>query len=297
MAEPAPNNEPAPDNGGAPAPDNGGGAPAPDSGGGAPASDHWTANIQDESLRSWASNKGWQDVTSAVKSAHELEKMIGAPADEVVRIPQNADEQAMANVMSKLGMPDSPDGYELKTMEGVQPDENFQNWFKNAAHKAQLTKSQAAILQREYDQFGSQTMEQSAKDYQVQVQGEDQELQREWGNAYESRMNLAKQTANALGMSEGVLNALESEIGYKATMQWVAQLGEALGEDRFRAGDHDGGPTGGFHSQMSPDQAKEAWRAMTADAEKMKALSDKMHPHHKQVLEEKQRIFSVMYPE
>lgn len=284
--------DPATNEGGTPAP-NEGGTPNPnDGGGGSP--DSWTSHISDEGLRSWAETKGWQDVTSAVKSARHLESMVGAPAEEVVRIPSQMDDETFSSVMSRLGRPESPDGYEL-TPAGQDADEDFMGWFKNTAHSANLTKAQAAQMQSAYDEYVMQRQDQELQSHQANVLAEDKALQKEWGNGYDKNIRKAQMAAQTLGLDEDALTALEYAKGYGATLNWLTSMADALGEDNFVSGEGGGGQN--FGTNLTPDEARAAISRLHGDPAKMKALQDNMHPEHKAVMEERKRLFAVAYPE
>ncbi len=239
--------------------------------------------------------RGWKDANSVLKSAMNLEKMIGAPAEEVVRVPANADEETLRSVYSKLGMPDTPDGYEFN-QDGPMADENLQGPMKELYHKAGLTKAQAAILEQGAGALSEHLGNQDAEAYQATIAAQDKELQKEFGNAYNKQISIAQQAAEQLGFNGDILNAIESAVGYKETIKFMAGLGSYLGESRFVDG-NGGGEGGNFGMSSSPEQAKNAWATFQSNPEKVKALNDKMHPNHKAVLEEKNRLFSLMYPD
>src|SRR5690242_7046832 len=64
-------------------------------------------SVADAGVKEWIGTKGFQNWESVAKSAHSLEKMIGAPADEVVRIPRSATPEQIRAVLSKIGLPDT----------------------------------------------------------------------------------------------------------------------------------------------------------------------------------------------
>lgn len=274
--------------GGTPAP-----APAPAPAGTGGESTPWYGDISsDPDLQSWVENKGWQDPVSALKSTRNLEKMVGAPADEVVRIPENVDNDTYSNVMQRLGAPESPDGYEFNTQGAV--DEDFMGWFRNTAHEFKLPKSVAAGLQQKYDEYIEQRQQQEIQAHNANVMAEDKALQGKWGNGYDKNVRMAQTTAQALGFDENVLNALEQSVGYGAAMEWLVALGSKLTEDSFESGN---GPVPGFGTSLTPDEAKHAISNLHADPNKLKALQDNQHPDHKRVLEERARLFSLAYPD
>lgn len=250
--------------------------------------------VQDAQLKEWVEAKGFQDVDTALKSHRNLEKFVGAPADEILRLPKDAGPDQQREVLQRLGLPGEPGGYEIPIPDNLPHDEGFVNWSKEAFHKAGLTKSQAESLANEWNEFVGGMATEQDQNYEAKVEAEDQTLRREWGNGYDRQINVAKSAAQQLGFDENVLNAMEQNMGFDGTMKFLANLGQKLGEDNFVDGE---AREKGFHSRMTPAEAKQAWAAMTSDPEKMKALNDKNHAAHKEMLARKSELFQVMHPE
>lgn len=265
-------------------------APAP-----APVPTSFLDEIQDSAQREWAQNKGWKSAAAVVQSAYNLEKMVGAPADQVVRLPADLSSgEAVRPILAKLGLPEAPDGYELPTPTDMTPDEGFMNWSKEAFHKAGLTKGQATDLVGQWNEYVQGQVQAQQEEQQSRVTAEEQALRKELGQGYDVKMRMAQNAARSLGIQETDIDALEQSIGYARTMRLFMGLGEKLGESQFIGSD---GETRGFNSQMTPAAAREAYNRMVADPVKGKALLDRMHPQHKDALAEKTRLFSIMYPE
>lgn len=250
--------------------------------------------VQDAQLKEWVEAKGFQDVDTALKSHHNLEKFVGVPADELLRLPKDAGPEQQREVFQRLGMPDEPGGYEIPIPDDLPHDEGFVNWSKEAFHKAGLTKSQAETLASQWNELVGGMATEQDQNYEAKVEAEDQNLRREWGNGYDRQINVAKTAARELGFDEAMLNALEQQKGFDGTMKFLANLGQKLGEDNFVSGEE---REKGFHSRMTPAEAKQAWASMTSDPDKMKALNDKNHPAHKEMLARKSQLFQVMHPD
>lgn len=251
-------------------------------------------SLQDENLRTFAQTKNWQSPESAVKSAYNAEKLIGAPADELVRVPKDAGMDAFKQVASKFGVPESADKYELPTIDGVPTDEGYMNHMKNVFHEMGLPAEVAKQLAAKNNEYVQQVMEQQSQDYEAATAAAEKELQREWGNGYQRQMDLAQNAAKQLGFDGKAIDALESTMGYDGVMKFMADLGAKLGEDNFVSGEME---SKGFHGQMTPAEAKQAYASMVSDPEQMKALRDKAHPNHKTILEKKSNLFKIMHPD
>ena len=251
-------------------------------------------SLQDEGLRAWAQTKGLKDAESAVKSAYNAEKLLGAPADQIIRLPSEMTPEAMKGVLAKLGAPDSADKYEIPAAEGLPVDEAFQGWAKGTFHKLGLPAATAKALVEEWNGYVKSALDSQTADAQAKFTADESALKTEWGNGFDRKMLVAKNAAQKLGFSEEILNGLEAQLGYAGVMKFMAELGGKLGEDTF-VGDTGTGNRG--FGQMTPAEAKVEWEKMLMDSEVTKALTSQNHPGHRAAVEKKTRLFSIMHPE
>lgn len=280
-----------PEGGGQSAPAEGG------DGGGQPApSEGLASQIKDEGLREWVEGKGWQDAEGLARSAYNLEKLKGAPAEELVRIPSDATPEQAREVLQRLGLPDSPDKYELPDPpEGLSVDPDFQDFIKQAFHETGLPARMASELTERYNNYLAEKTQEQQEQLNARFTEEHEALKKEWGNGYDRQLRIAQHAAKELGIEADQIDQLEQTMGFAGTMRLFSKIGRALGEDRFVDGSGDGDR--GFSGQMTPAEAKAAYAKFISDSGNLKALTDKSHPGHKAALEEKQRLFSIMYPD
>jgi hypothetical protein len=66
-----------------------------------------------------------------------------------------------------------------------------------------------------------------------------------------------------------------------------------LGEDKFVAAGDSKGP--GFNLGMTPAEAKAEYGKMTMDQNVVKAMLDRQHPAHAEVMEKKARLMQLMH--
>lgn len=164
----------------------------------------WRTSIPEE-IRGHKSLEHIQDVGALAKSYVNAQSMIGA--DKVAIPGKHATDEDWGEVYRRLGRPDTPDGYELNNEmpEGAQSSDEMLNWFKNAAHEAGLTPSQAQRLLGGYNEFlGSMVANDSGQVQQIRENTEI-ELKREYGAAYNdmiSNGNAVMQEFGEAGMSE-----------------------------------------------------------------------------------------------
>lgn len=294
---------PAPD-GGATPPEGDGGATPPEGGGPAPdggatppegGNEPWYAGVQDDDLRVWASQKGWTDPEVALKSHRELERLMGGPRDELVRIPTTGLDLENREVLERLGAPKEATGYEFNLPEGVELDENRANWARDLFHKAGLTPAQAHILATADAELQAQQVAAAQKAIEEGANLGEQKLRNEWGNGYDNRIKMGERAVKALGLSGEMVDALEAAIGYEATIRWASNIGAKLGEDTFTVGDPQ---TGGDNVRgFTPDQARARLDERMKDPEFSKALFDKHHPKHGEAVKERTSLFKLIFPE
>lgn len=253
------------------------------------------ANVQDESLREWIEGKGWTDVEGLARSAYNLEKLKGAPAEELVRLPQDATEDQAREVLQRLGLPESADKYELPDPpEGLEVNEDFQGFAKDMFHKAGLTSRQAAAVTEEYNNYLAEQHQAQQEKLQAQFTEEHETLKREWGNGYDRQLRVAQQAAEQLGIEADQIDQLEQTMGFAGTMKLFSKIGRAFGEDGFvdpETGDR------GFNNQMTPAEAKAAYGKFLSDDGNRAALMNKNHPGHTEAMKEKNRLFAIMHPD
>lgn len=283
----------------------GGGPSGGDGGGGAapaapatpaaqPTDQPFYSSFEDEGLRDWTAAKGWKTPEALAKSALSLEKMAGAPADRLIKLPSDsADQGGWDAVYAKLGRPESPDKYGLEVPEGLPKDEAYLGKMAEAFHKAGLNPDQAKAITEANNAYVAEMQQQAVTDYETGVQAQRQELQREWGNGFERQMSAAQNAAKQLGFSPEMVDGIESMVGYADTMRFFADLAKKLGEDNFVGGD--GGPR--FQGSMTPEEAKVALATFNNDENNRKALMSKHHPRHNEVMKKRSELYSIIYPE
>lgn len=214
-----------------------------------------------ESLLGTLKNKGWDQkspieaLQEAVKSYNEVEKHLGVPREQIVRMPKDAnDKEGWAAFHKRMGVPDTKEGYDfskVKFADGSELDEQFVNQMRDSLHARGVPASQATDLVSDIVKImdAADADEAAARTAKI-AEGRD-ELTKSWGAKMESNKFIASQAAQKLGLSEDFVNRLENEIGYKETMETMLKLGVMMGEDKFVSNNE--GPTKGV---LSREQAQ-----------------------------------------
>lgn len=252
--------------------------------------------LTDPDAVAYIQNKGWQGPADVVKSYMGAEKLIGRSPDQLLVIPRADDPDGMKAVFQKLGLPDSPDKYDMKAglPQDAKIDDNFAKAMQGVLHEANLTESQAKTLVGKYNTMLTEMQAQQARDYELNVAADKQALADEWKGGHDRMMAKAKSAAQTLGFTPEAIDAIEKHMGYANTYKFFAGLGAKLGEDGLVMG---AGKTPGFDGMLTPAEAKAEWDKMRSDPNIVSALSDPSHPRNKEYAARQKSLFSVMYPE
>lgn len=226
-------------------------------------------------------NRGWDKlepkaVALAASRAHrEAEKLIGAPADKIVRLPRDAsDVEGLANLYAKLGVPTDDKGYDfssVKHADGTALDEVVTTELGRVLRSAGVAKDRAPDIAKAIVALDDKKGEARQIEQRAALDAQRETLKINWGANIEANLVIARNAAAALGIKPEAVAALEGQIGYAAVMEMFRSIGTKIGEDRFVSGGA-GGSTG--NGPMSVDQARATLDSRIHDAEWSKKLSN-----------------------
>ena len=166
-----------------------------------------------------------------------------APAAPALTLPgKEASPEEWAKFYGQLGRPETPDAYEIPVPDG-DPGE-FAKLVAPILHKANLTAEQAKALATGWNEFvGAQSQAQAAAAAKAEADAaaalnaqnlaEKAALDNEWGPRAAENTELARRAVRQFLPAEkapDVINALESVLGYKGTIQFLHGIGKGLGE-------------------------------------------------------------------
>ena len=211
----------------------------------------------------------------------------------------NAQRMVGAEKLVVPGEQATPDKYTYKLPEGVKPEHLnkpvIDNWLKEL-HEAGVPAKQAdRILTRYLAEEHKLTTERKTAQ-EAQVKQWELSLKEEYGAKYDERLNYAKWALKSFGDKDGNLVKFldQTNLGsHPAIVKFFADVGAKLADHKAVGGD--GGPR--FSSE--PRDAAEAQAALTAfnrDPEKQKALFDKNHPQHDDVVRQREGLFKAAFP-
>lgn len=218
----------------------------------------WTGSLN-EDFRGFVQNKGWKDPGQVVDSYRNLEKLLGAPQNEVIRMPKEDDAAGWDGVYSRLGRPATPADYKLETpKEGGNPE--FTKFASEMFHKQGLNEKQAKGLVDQWNGYMQQQTEGLQTAAAAKLKTETDALRKEWGAAHDQNMNIAKRAAREFGVDPSVVDALEKSGGFAAVMKTFHNIGSRMGEANFVSGNQGGG-----QGIPTPEQARSQINALKAD--------------------------------
>lgn len=229
----------------------------------------YDGKITDPEIIGHITTKGWDKdpVEAAIQgiTAHRAaEKMIGVPANELVRIPKaDAPEAEVKAYWQKLGAEADASKYDLspiKRADGSALDENLATAIRNSAAAHSVPKGQvlgfAQDIVKHLDGIEIEKATVTAGNLAKQKEA----LVQNWGPNYEANLFVAKQAAAKLGITSEAVAALEKSEGYDKVMEMFRTIGTKIGEDRFV-----NNPGGGGGTVMSKDQAVARLAELKAD--------------------------------
>lgn len=214
---------------------------------------------------------------------------------EKVPIPKDdTDTEAWDRYYKAGGRPEEPTQYEFakpkaeEMPEGVVYDEQMEQWWRQSAHEAGLSKRQASKLYEQYrDRFYSQ-LDASHRIESEQVTKAKVELQRDWGNEFEARRQLAKA---AFAEMPSDLQEFAKNSGLVRMPSFLKYLYQTKASTTGELDARDGA-RGAVESPSSITDRIAEFRSHHA-----KALAQVEHPEHSMRVRELTQLHERLYPQ
>lgn len=229
------------------------GTPPPVTTATAPAAFDWgTAGLHADDL-AHVTTKGYKSPADVVIAHRAAEKLIGVPADQVLKFPKEMTPEFEREAFTRLGRPAEAKDYEIATPKEGGFDQGFVDWARGAFDKANLTKGQAKALSEQYnDLFATR----AAADKAALAKRDTEQvstLTAEWGANMAKNTALVDRAATAFGMKPEHLAALKQVMGPADAMKFMFGIGSKLGaDDGYVDGEHRTNQSFG----MTPEQAQ-----------------------------------------
>lgn len=208
---------------------------ASDKGAGEP----WYKGADTETL-GYLQNRGLDKKTAAevafesIKAHREATAKLGVPADQLIRMPKDAaDEAGQKALYERLGKPADDKGYDFKEIEAVDANKPFAEFMRKSAFAQNLTKAQAEGLAKDLAKFANDTQTSANADQEAAITIERDALKKDWGFNFQANTVIARNAAQKLGIEPKAIEGLEKVAGYRATMEALRKIGVAIGEAKF----------------------------------------------------------------
>jgi len=242
----------------------------------------WRSGLSEE-LRADPTLSSINDVESAAKTLIHQQKMMGS------RIPIPKNDEEMNELYSKLGRPESADGYEVEVPQGYEQyyPEEMMNSFKQTGHDLGLSPKQMQ---------GLVEWQKGSVDYQMnqeQVAGDatgvqtEEVLREEFGANYDKSLSAAQRALRVYGTPELQQKLSDPRFGNDPDLiRLLANAGKDITEDSAQG-------TANNSLVMSPLDAK--MRIEQINGDKSNAYWDATSPKHQDAQEEMRQLFDKAY--
>lgn len=234
--------------------------------------------------------KNISDIPTLVKSHAHMQKMVGA--DKIAVPTKNSTPEEWKAVFEKLGLPQKAEEYkvELDPKYKDKVDADFFGEFQKKAHEAGVLPQQAKQVMEFFADANQQVFEAQQAELESHIAAGIEGLKKEWGTAYQEKVNQAKVGLKELGGEELTKYVRESGLGKNANfIKLMAKAGEKFAEDKIRDGEGSNEP-----GQMTPSQARTKLNEIKAD---MKSpYYNKDHHEHPRVKAEVNRLYQMAFP-
>ena len=241
-----------------------------------------------EDLREHTALAPSQDIDNLAKAYVNASAMIGR--DKIAIPGEHSSAEDWVDVYTRLGRPENGEAYDING--GENPDADMMGWFRNTAHDVGLNNSQAQKLVDSYNELLAKNVAEQPDLDQIRS-GIQAELQKEYGNAYDDRLELARSITREFGgdglseiqLADGTLLG-DSPDFIKAMVSAGEYIRERLSEDSFEGIEK-------TDTSMTPQEAQDKLREIE---DPKGPLWDQKHPAHDNYVQRQKQIYEELYP-
>lgn len=225
----------------------------------------WTAGLSDEH-KGVVQNKQWNGVGAVLESYVNLEKLTGAPADQIIRLPGKdaKPEDWRKNVWGRLGLPTDAKGYAIEIPK-TGGDPALVEWARTTMHEIGVPKGMGEALAKKFMEHVAGATEKYGQERSTKNEAGKLALGKEWGAAHDQNIGIAKKAAGALGVTAEQIDQLEQVMGYDGVMKFFHSAGSKIGEDSFISGDGKGGSKVTTVGALTPAAARDRLNQLKTD--------------------------------
>lgn len=202
----------------------------------------WYADKLDAESVGYLQNRGLADkpadvvALETIRAHREAEKLIGVPANELVRLPkQPNDEAGWKAVYQRLGAPADAKDYDFANVKvGEKPLEQAQiDFLRASAATLHLSKDGAVQFAQAWAKQQNDVAAAAATERAFKLTEEKAALLKNWGANHDAFKVIAADAAKTLGVDPETVAALEGVLGYSKIMDMFLKIGQKTGESKF----------------------------------------------------------------
>jgi hypothetical protein len=190
----------------------------------------------------WLPEKFWTDkgpnVEALAKSYDVAQRALGRKAQAVLPPNEKSTPEEVAEYRKAIGVPESPEGYNLKPEqlpEGVTWDDNVAKRAAELAHKHHIPASAMQEFMK-FDMERAALMNQAAASMiEQQLEAGRAELQKVYGDKMPEKIELARRAAVTAGVDPSSQGFVDPQV-----VKAIVNLAEKLSDDKLVAGDQTG---------------------------------------------------------
>jgi hypothetical protein len=145
----------------------------------------------------------FKDIDGALKTLVSQQKMLGKKADAILIPDDKATPEEKAAFLKKLGVPESPEAYQLRPKDlpaGYEWDDNVAKEFNSLAHQNGITPKQMDALMGRYAAYEAQKAEAAASQQKAEMEAGRKTLAEAWGDKFDVELSVARRAAQVAGV-------------------------------------------------------------------------------------------------
>lgn len=255
------------------------------SGGGEPPKvPEWLTGV-DAEYASDSSLSTIQDLNSLVKSYVHAQKMVGK--DKIVIPDKYATDEDWRHTLTKLGLPETEENYEIKLGEESYVNDDFIGNFKKKAFEVGIMPKQAQQMLEWYDSSLRELEIEDTQNMQRAVEDTAAELQQEYGQAFETKINMANKVLAEVADDNMMEHFRETGlVNDKNFVKMMVKMADMFNsEDSFEVAPHS-------EAALTPEEAKRQIADINGNPEH--PYWNDSHPAHQTAVKDMNKLFAYL---
>lgn len=246
-------------------------------------------------LNGWTPESNPEEVARAAVIKHlETQKIVGAPADQFIRRPLDAnDAEGFGRLYDALGAAKDVKDYTfegVKFKDGSALDDGFADQLRGIAAKLHLSPAQAAALAQDMVAIADGAEQDAGVSRETALTTARDELKANWAGNHDRFKFDAERFGALVGLTPDVLEAvaMAHPKGYAAGMEAFRLAAERTGEAKLVGSG--GGADAGDLKPMSREEALAERTRLLGDGAFMKRYMDKSDPGHNDAMQQMMHV-------